>query len=198
MSVLEEDKYVVDALRRVGIQVSSIYELVNSKSPYPRAIPVLLSVLPNVKNRRIKEGIIRALTVKEARGTGAAKTLIAEFRQYGNDASYSNLKWAIGNALSVVADDEVFEDIVDLVRDQKHGQAREMLALALANMKNTRAIDVLIELLNDEETAGHAIAALGKLKATKARPSLERFLNHPKAWFRKEARRALDKIDRAR
>jgi len=72
-----------------------------------------------------------------------------------------------------------------------------MLALSLGNMKNQRAEDVLIDLLDDDEVAGHAIIALGKLKSKKAYPAIKRFLIHPKSWVRNEAKKALAKIDKA-
>jgi HEAT repeat protein len=113
------------------------------------------------------------------------------------DPSGTALKWAIGNALSVVADDHVFNEIVGLIKDKSHGRAREMLAVALGNMKDPRAVDVLVRLLADEEVAGHALIALGKLRATQSRPQVEAFLSHQKSWVRQEAKRALSKIDKA-
>ena len=124
----------------------------------------------------------------------AARPLIREFLK-APDSEEFGLKWAIGNALSVVADDSVFDDIVALVKDKRHGRAREMLAVALANMKNPKAVDVLIELLDDEEIAGHALSALRKLAPPEAREAIEPFVNHPKTWVRNEAKRALKKID---
>jgi HEAT repeat protein len=64
-------------------------------------------------------------------------------------------------------------------------------------MKNRRAEDVLIDLLDDDEVAGHAIIALRKLKSKKAYPAIKRFLTHPKAWVRNEAKKALAKVDKA-
>lgn len=96
-----------------------------------------------------------------------------------------------------MADDSVYEDIVNLVRDARHGPARIMLALSLGNMKDPRAQDVLIGLLDDDLVAGQAIVALGKLKSQKASPLIERFLTHPKAWIRKEAKKALTRIEKA-
>jgi len=192
----EEDKLVTEALRRLGMDVTSVFDLLLWGDPYPRAVPVLLDYLPRVQNKGIKEGIVRALTVKEARGK-ADKALVSEFRSLPAEQQYFSLKWAIGNALSVVATDAVFDELVELVRDKRHGRAREMLAVALGNMKNPAVVDVLIELLGDEEVAGHAIMALGKLKAEKARPFIERFLEHPKAWVRREAKKALAKLDKA-
>jgi len=87
----------------------------------------------------------------------------------------------VGDALSVVADDSVFEDIVNKAQDRQHTRAREMAVVAPGNMKDPPSVDVLIELLEDEEVAGHALLAPGKLKAGKAKPYIEPFLNHEKA-----------------
>ncbi|MGH3467692.1 MAG: HEAT repeat domain-containing protein, partial [Thermocrispum sp.] len=108
-----------------------------------------------------------------------------------------SLRWAIGNALEVVADDDVFEDLVELARDRRYGRAREMIVVALGNMGDPRAVDVLINLLEDEEVAGHAVVALGKQRAGRARPYVERFLDHPTQWVREAARSALERIDAA-
>ena len=77
-ALFDEDEMVAEALRAVGVQVRSVYDLVNTKESYPEAIPVLLELLPRVRNDRIKEGVVRALTVREARPV-AAKPLIREF-----------------------------------------------------------------------------------------------------------------------
>ena len=167
-----------------------------NKSNYQRAVPILLRWLPQIDDLRVKSEIVSTLSVKWARPT-AAPILIDEFLR-APDYTVSSYKWAIGNALSVVADDSVFDEIVKLVQDKQHGKAREMVVVALGNMSNPRAVDVLLNLLNDDEVAGYAIIALGKLKEEEFKKSIEPFLDHPKAWIRKEAKRALSKIDKAR
>jgi HEAT repeat protein len=70
-----------------------------------------------------------------------------------------------------------------------------MLAVALGNMSKASAVvDVLLELLKDDEVAGHAIIALGNLKAGAAREAIQVFLKDPKPWVRKEAEKALKAI----
>lgn len=200
MTLLEkEDQRVTAELQKVGIRINGVYDLVNSRRSYKEAIPVLVKLLPSIKDDRIKEGVVRALAVKEAVGGDVSRAMIREFEGISPSPppSMQALKWAIANTLSVVARDPVFEEIAALVRDKRHGKAREMLAVALGNMKDSRVIDVLVKLLNDDEVAGHALMALGKLKAAKAKPAIERFLDHPKPWVRKEAERALRKIDKA-
>ena len=169
-------------------------DLVNRPIDYQIAIPLLLKWLPQVGNLAVKETLVRALTVKWAKPV-AAQPLIEEFRK-APDTSELGLKWAIANALSEVADASVFDDIVGLLRDVRHGRAREMLAVALGNMKEPRAVSVLVELLDDEQVAGHAVTALRKIAPPQARSAIERFIDHPKTWVRNEARRALAKIDK--
>lgn len=183
---------VLADLAQIGYHIERISDLFNKRLNYRDAIPVLLLWLPRVENVDIKEALVRALSVPWARPV-AGPVLVKEFYKMQNESNIG-IKWAIANALSVVADDRVFMEIVDLVSDHRHGKAREMLALSLGNMKDPRAQDVLIGLLDDEEVAGHAIMALGELKSIKAYQTIERFLNSPKAWVRKEAKKALLKI----
>ena len=191
-NIADSQPILVD-LRRQGIQIDSLRDLVNTAIDYRSAIPSLIDWLGCTENLDIKETLVRALTVKWARPI-AARPLIREFLK-APDSEEFGLKWAIGNALSVAADDSVFDDIVALVKDKRHGRAREMLAVALANMKNPKAVDVLIELLDDEEIAGHALSALRKLAPPEASEAIEPFVNHPKTWVRNEAKHALKKID---
>lgn len=198
-------------LARVGIHVATISELMNYRlGDLPAAIPVLLRWLPRMENLDIKEAIVRALTDKAAKPL-AAPALIEEFRKAAitQEARMLDLKWAIGNALSVVADDSVFDDLVELLTDERHGAARELLALALLNMKRpqnrARAEEILIHLAdkstgegpNADFTPVYAVRALGRMKSSKGKAHVRRFLEHPDPDVRKAARKALERIEKA-
>jgi hypothetical protein len=191
---------VLADLRRAGFWVDAVGDL--HRPPvhnYEAAIPILLSWLPRINDRWVKEDIVRTMTVKWARPAAAAP-LILEYERadsLGLEPRHAHgLKWAIGNALEVVADDSVFDDVARLAQDQRHGKSREMVVAALGNMKDPRATDVLVALLDDDQVAGHALWGLRKLGAVSARSSVERFLDHPKTWWRNEAKKALKKFDR--
>lgn len=187
---------VLADLEKAGYKLNWISDLYQQEAPYTDAIPILLSWLPRIDNKDIKETIVRALSVPWTPPSAAA-LLIEEFKRV-QDSTDIRLRWAIGNALSVIADDNAFTGVAALAQDKQYGRTREMVALALGNMKDPRAVDVLIGLLDDDEVAGYALIALGKLRAKKARDKIETFLTHPKAWVRKEAQRALKKIDRTK
>jgi HEAT repeat protein len=185
---------ILAELAELGFDLEWVSDLYNKPQDYRRAIPTLIRWLPLVSDSAVKGDIANALATKSARPT-AARPLIEEFGK-APETEESGLKWAIANALSEVADDSVYDEIVELVRDKRHGYAREMLAVALARMKDPRAVEVLVELLEDEQVAGHAVLALRKLAVPETRAAIEPFAEHPRTWVRREARRALEKIDR--
>ena len=69
---------------------------------------MLLKWLALVTDASAKESVVRALSVPWARPIAAAP-LIAEFQQIADPTS--GLKWTIGNALAVTADDSVLDAI---------------------------------------------------------------------------------------
>jgi hypothetical protein len=200
-------------LAAAGFRVRSVGELYGSKTvmpkvvyDYEKAIPLLMEWLPRIDNRYVKEEIVRALSVKWARPI-AAPLFIREFERVPDEARTrfkdypkvgSELGWAIGSALEVVADDSVFDDIVRLATDRKYRSDREMVVLCLAKMKKRRseAVKVLISLLNDEDVFGFALVALRRMSAVEARSAIEPFLNHPHKSIRDEAKKAIAKFDK--
>jgi hypothetical protein len=92
---------------------------------YPQTYPVLeidSKVIPNIANNLQNaqangEPTVLTRTTDQASVRAnrmAAPTLVAEFHKMENESN-AGIKWAIANALSVVADDKVFADIMDLV-----------------------------------------------------------------------------------
>ena len=191
----EAARPIIEELARLGIEVDFLADLINKPVDYQRAIPLLLEWLPQMEDPDVKEVLVRALTDRRWAKPVAARPLIEEFRKTPVDTQPS-LKWAIGNALAEVADASVFEELVELIRDRKHGRGRKMLTLALARTKDPRAVPVLVELLNDEQMVGPAVAGLRLIAPPEARADIAPFVDHPMTWIRNEAKRALVKIDK--
>lgn len=183
---------VKSELAKAGISVNDIYDLVNTDKPYPTAVPALLNLLQEgIEHIGIKEGIVRALAVKEAIGK-ASPVLIAEYNRTPKDKTL--LRWAIGNTIYITITDDDVESILPIVRDKTNGMSRQMFVAALGKVKAEKAEEVLIQLLDDEEVTTHALEALGRMKSKKAKDKISMLSNHPKALIRKEAQKALKKI----
>lgn len=185
---------VLKDLADSGFVYDSIHSLRHSGIVYRAAIPILLQWLPRINNYDIKSEIVRTLSVPWARPE-AAPAMVREFLTA--NPSEDSYKWAVGNGLSIVADDSVAHDVIRLATDPRHGTARQMLAIALGNMRDPRILKVLVGLLDDPQVRGHAIIGLRNLGATAARPYLEPFLTDPETWIRNEAKKAITKLDRA-
>jgi hypothetical protein len=189
-------KELLEELADVGFPVGSVSELRTSGARYGAAIPVLLRWLPRAAEPAfLKEDIVRALSVPWAK-PGALGPLIDEFRAipFDADSREESLRWAIGNALEVLWDDERFDDLVALAREVRFGKAREMVVLGLGRSKQPEAGDVLIGLLDDPVVSGHAVKALGKFADPRARAGLERMTADGRAWVRRAAKQALERL----
>lgn len=185
--------FVKNELNKVGIAIDDIYDLVNTKESYPKAIPVLIDLLrKDIEPINIKEGIIRALAVKEAIGL-ASPILLEEYNKTSKDKMM--LRWAIGNTIYTTITEEDIERIKIIVGDKTNGISRQMFVLALGKVKSKEKVeDILIELLDDDEVCPHAIEALARLKSTKAKNKILTLINHSKELIKKEAQKALKKI----
>ena len=192
---------LLDELHSVGVEVSDVWDMVNTRRTYPAAMPVLLDWLEHLDERmasawegeQLREGLVRALTVREAR-PAAASLLVSQMRRYRGQGD-SGTAWAIGNALAVVADDSVYDDLKVLALDTDLGAARQMLAEALQRVSNPDATHTLIAMLADATVSGHAVAALAKRGDPTGIEALRPFADDPRAWVRKAARKALERTD---
>jgi hypothetical protein len=180
-------------LRELGYDFDSLSEFRRVGGRYRDAVPVLLEWLPRVTDRSVKESLVRSLSVPWAR-PAAIRPLLDEFERSDDEV----LRWVIGNACSVIADDSAFDELVRIARDPLVGKPREMFVVALGNMKKRRddALAALTELLTDEEVAQHALLGLQKLGDPRARPAIERAAQHEDRVIRLYAKRVLEKLPR--
>jgi len=184
------DRLLVD-LAEAGHPVASLTELRESGTRYRAAVPVLLAWLPRVTEPIFLEQLVRTLSVPWARPASAA-ALVQRFRDV--DDPTESVRWAIGNALEVVSDDSVYDDLVELAADRRYGTARQMVVAALGRSRRPEAVDVLIGLLDDPDVSGHAVQALARQNDARARKPLQGMLSDDRAWVRKAARRAVEKL----
>jgi hypothetical protein len=142
-------------LRDAGFDVDSAWDLVNTSTPYPEALPILLEHLERPYPDRVREGIARALAVRDAEfGAGVLIRLYRE-EPTGTDAK-DGLAVAIGEA----ANDEVIDEVIELAGDPAQGTSRVLLLDALARSDAPRARAALEALAEDSAIGQEARALL--------------------------------------
>lgn len=184
-------------LQDANIIVNNIYDLVNTKEAYPEAIHVLIGLIEEINDFNIKQGIVRALTVKEAKGK-ANYTLLKEYNKYNKSFSpqIESYCWAIGNAFTVIIQNNAFEDILEIIQDKQNGISRQMFIMALAKLpkRKMEAEDSLIDLLDDEAVILQTLYTLSRYKAQKAIPKIEMLLKNSNPFIQKVAQKSLAKF----
>ncbi len=109
--------------------------------------------------RDIKEGIVRALAVKEAQGIAN----IAIMEEYHNAPKEDHhFRWAFGNTMRVIVTEADLDELIQIVLDKTNGDSRDMFVRALAKLKSPRVRETLEQLVNDrsEVVANEARKAL--------------------------------------
>ena len=117
--------------------VGSVWDLVNAKHSYPEAIPILYRHLRTAKHPEMVEGIARALTVKEACGP-QARWILEKLQRRDFLVSTPTVQphqnhaaWALANALVVVGDASMVDEIKALIADPRYADAHDRLKDAL-------------------------------------------------------------------
>jgi hypothetical protein len=97
---------LVDEIRQLGYEIDSVWDLVNNSphpvlertftGPYTHAYAALIRHLDVSHLPRVREGIIRALTVPDL-DTASKNALLRHFESEAD----SELRWALANALRV-------------------------------------------------------------------------------------------------
>jgi hypothetical protein len=101
-----EDAILAREAAELGYAISSVWDFVNNAphpflarkfiGPYERAYPMLIRHLGLPHHPRVREGIIRALSVRDG-STVLANHLLKEFLSEPD----TNMKWVLANALRV-------------------------------------------------------------------------------------------------
>lgn len=145
---------LVEELRTAGFEVESAWDLVNTSTPYPAALPILLEHLGRPYPDRVREGIARSLAVRDAKF--GWETLV---RLYRDEPAGSDAKHGLAAALAAVSDDDVVDELVSLAGDPAHGESRILLLRGLKRSRAPRA-HAALEGFSEDPVLGQEARAL--------------------------------------
>ena len=187
---------VEEELKSIGLpSVADLHSRHVSRIKYKAAIPILVRWLFDVKLDRTRSMLLRVLQDPWA-GPEAARPMIQAFHMSEVGQPFYLRKWEIGAILDYVANDSIADDLIAIAEDKTHGRDRIMAVSGVGRLKDPRAAGALIELLNDPDVLLGAISGLHKLAPAEARPHLALLMNHKEPWVRRQAQKAINKIDK--
>jgi hypothetical protein len=191
-------------LRAAGFPAYNLSDFAQQKLPSKKAAEILVKWLQRIEDPFARSDIATALTEAKARSV-ATQPLLDLFRELPPDAWEKD---RVAAAVGTLARGDHFEQVAELIRDPRHGHYRHYLFWAVSYMKDPRAVDLCLELLDDEELGLSALRSLGDLKSERARPVLESIAGEPTTRGRSDeaqhqrdrvriAENGLQKLDRA-
>ncbi len=150
---------ILAELREVGVDVSSVWDLVNSSDPYPEALPILLRHLElGGYPDRVMESLGRALAVKPSVAWwDRLKAIYLGARSPGEEDGTAV-------ALAACATKAQLEDLVSFLAVEERGDSRIYFLRPIKRLGGDRGRD-LLESLRSDETLGREADALLKGKA---------------------------------
>lgn len=124
------------------LPIRSVSDLVNSAESYPEAVPILIKYLRTVRHPIMINSLARALTVKEARGTDAPRVVLDRLKQTRPSTTQAGdeyqARWALANALTVIADKSMIGDLEELISDARYQDIDERLRAAVKKASSRR------------------------------------------------------------
>ena len=156
---------LVAALNDAGFPVKSVWDLVNTAEPYPRAIATLLAHVDADYPDKVREGILRALAVPEARV--GWDQLLRVFEAAPPTIDVSGVRFAAALALAAAADDSVMPEVLRIMGDGSYGIDRLALLPTLQRSPREDAAR-LLEALKSDPVLGRELKLRRRLQRHKS------------------------------
>ena len=147
----------LEEINKSGYNFNSIYDLMLLDEKDKNIVPVFLKYL-KLFELDIKKHLVRFLGVKGF--VSASKFLLEEFHKT-KDFIY---RFTIANTLSLIQDENILEDLIEIIGNRMYGEARIPIIYRLYKFKNFQLEKVLMKLLNDKEVSEVAEYSLNELK----------------------------------
>lgn len=117
-----------------GVFIRSVWDLVNMDSnKYLKHADILLKYLKKFKIQKMKEPIVRALSVKGC--YSASAVLVGEFLNSEYEESETSYRWLVGNALYEIKDKNIKKQVEDIVIMPKYKKDSGQLIKLLEELK---------------------------------------------------------------
>ena len=181
----------LDALVASGFEVSSVAEIRTRYESLPSDLAkLLLAWIPRWEDSRLQESATWALLA------APKETLDGDMLAELFDAATTDeLKWAIAAVINQTRPRNIDEWLIKAVRDRRSGNARRLLAAAVAKMLPTeRAVPVLLEVFEDAPLV--AVHPLGRVGDSHVRDFLVANQSAATGPLRRELRQAIASIER--
>ena len=149
----------VQDLGEAGVEVESVWDLVNTEQPYPDALPVLMEHLERGRYpERVMESLGRALAVKPSvQYWDRLKALYLAARHPGEEDGTAV-------ALAACATELQLDDLISFLSIEESGESRIYFLRSILKVGRTRGREIVEALRTDPVMGKEATALLSRRK----------------------------------
>ena len=146
-----EEEPVLAELRKVGLHIESMWDLVNTSQNYDVAVPVLLTHLQRGHPEEVRGVIARALGVPAA--ASAWPLLVREYRNAKAPVYRADfgVKHGLAVTLGIIATGDRVDELASFARDTANGPSRIYFLPKLRRSKRKAAQEALLDLADDPD-----------------------------------------------
>ncbi len=149
---IAEQKPILDDLAAIGIQTSSLGQMLNSEKIDARSIPILLKHLTCEYSDATRATLARCLAIKEAAYVWDFLVDAYKNEPLISGTRESQTKDGLAVALAVTMTSDKLEELISLLYDKSMGPSRVLLLMPLRRKrKNSSVILALRRLVMDPE-----------------------------------------------
>lgn len=150
------EKPIVDDLRAAGLDVQSVWDLVNTDVPYPQALPILIEYLETGSfPDRVMEGVGRALAVLPA---GKFWDRLASVYRLADSEGQAE---GAAVALAACASAEHVPEMIDFLSIAERGETRVYFLRPIRDLGGAHGRAALQACIQDEDLGIEAKTLLG-------------------------------------
>jgi uncharacterized protein YjgD (DUF1641 family) len=190
---------LISEVNKTGRSIKTIDDLIKMGPEDKDLIPIIFKHIETIDDEVDKGYLIRCLSVK---GFSEISTkLLNEFYTAKTD----NYRWIIGNAIYLIEDKSIVDELLQIVIQKKYERSRQMIVNGLGRFKTEKVKKVLIDLLDDDDVRGHALYALGTMKDKSLIPIIVPFTEFAKfsdktrnTYIKREAKNAIKKLEKVK
>lgn len=195
-----EERRVAARLREAGIDIEEVAELYHFRYDVEPAVTVLIESLTEVEDWALKATIALALrnTAAKRRSSEVMPPLLEEYSR----AQHPVLRQRLAETVAYHFTDDWYREVHELAVAAPGGDEEGVLLEALGRTRSHRAEARQVFLDALDSTPADVAVAVGALRGLRrvgpdsaAAQRAHRFLEHPEAHVRKEAKRIIEAVE---
>lgn len=179
-------------LKKLGYEFETLEQVKNFLPKHKKVIvPIALNLYCRTELEQDKRYFLGLFHYK-----GFCECIPIMLKDMYSENVSDTIKSLIAENIRVIRSPAYIEDYLNLLSKEDLKDIRNPIIALVGDLKVEKALPLLISALNEGgNITTNALSSLGNFKKSELRIYFEKYLNHENKYYRKEAKKALEKLD---